>query len=170
MKNSVCLLILANIFLLACKDSSPDNNVGDMVSLGTVIWIKSETGANLLNPSATGHIDTSKIKLFYLINGEKKDVNFSSSTAPKGFQIKKFEPNGEYYMWLSLNPNAPSVTYIQWSENDMDTVSCNLITSDGVLVANEVYWNGSEKFKNNDPNRVPNWGTQEFGRFFEVIK
>lgn len=170
MKNFLFLIVLANTFLLACRDSSPEGTFGDMVGLGTAIWIKNESGENLLNPSVNGHLDSSKIKLFYVVNGERKEVNYEGAITPRGFEVRKYAPNGEYYIWLSLNPNAPSITHVQWSENDTDTISCNLVKADGVLVTNEIYWNGSEKFKNNDPDRVHNWGTQEFGRFFEVIK
>jgi len=168
MKLKLLSLSLLAASILSCKDSDPKASA--FVDLSSYIWVKDVSGRNLLNKATPGYLDSSKIRIFYDIEGKETEYYSPNLDAPYGFQVQKYEPNGEYYLWVVASPYQPSVTYIKWPSGDEDTLSCSLIRSKHIFVVDEVYWNGIEKFKNKDPNRQENWGTKAFGRFFEVIK
>jgi hypothetical protein len=124
-------LILISILTLFFSCNSTENEEEEIMYYGTDIAasfrmkVKDNTGKNLLDPTNPNSFDTSKIKIFYLIDGEKKEYYEEHLDYPKGFRITRHVSTLEYEFILFLNYDRTedlSTTYIQWNENDTDTI------------------------------------------------
>jgi hypothetical protein len=162
MKNIPAILIVA-LVLFACKKEEP---VSYNIDGSVYIKVTDKSGMDLLNPSNPGAFLEWDIKIFYLTNGVKKEVNNANRFNPKNFHIsEKADSQGKFYMTLSPNI-APDeeypVTYIQWSETDTDTLKCDVFRAPGLESIKNVWINDSLVFKWEDYAK----GT----RNFEIIK
>src|SRR6056297_939944 len=70
---------------------------------------------DLLNPENSNHLNTSKIKILYVINEEIQEVYDLNADNPRNFMIYKHE--SEYRIKIFLNHSETAdkpITYIQW--------------------------------------------------------
>ena len=161
------IFLIISCIILSCKTNEPE---AANVDMNCSIWVTNVNGDNLLNSQSPKALDISKIKIFYLENGEKKLVYALNTESARQAVVKRFGPNGQYYMDIVLSMSNPSITYIQWSENNEDTLSSTTIRSGNTLASNEVYVNGILKQKNNLSNSQPIWNNIEYGRNVQIIK
>ncbi|PXV64158.1 hypothetical protein CLV62_111116 [Dysgonomonas alginatilytica] len=104
---------------------------------------------DLLDPNNPNGINTSKINIYYLINNEKiKASEYFPNRDYPGFLISK--PKGErkkYYITIYLNEKTTSgniaYTYIEWNENDMDTIKTEVYKGANILTSTMVAFNDS---------------------------
>ena len=140
MKNLLIVLVVTLFF--ACNKS---NEMEEQYNLDTSIEFSVYNSQNedLLDTGNTNHLDVTNIKLFYLINGEKKEVNNPNYDNPRGFRIFKHE--NEYRIAVSLNNTETSekpITYIQWNDNDIDTIEVAIKRTQKSILQDEIWLNG----------------------------
>ena len=85
------------------------------------------------------------IKLFYVIDGETQEVYDSNLDNPRNFRIYKHE--NEYRIGISPNYSKTEekpVTYIQWNENDTDTIEVVYERTQNATVQNKIWLNGEQ--------------------------
>ena len=121
MKAIITLLILT-VFISCNKD---DSNEKTTVFFDTSVEIsaKNVNGEDLLNPNNPNAYKTENIKIYYLINGEKQEVNDNKMDYPRSFLVYQ---NGEDFRIRIFKNNSKieglPITYIKWNENETDTI------------------------------------------------
>lgn len=132
MKKYIILLISLTFF--GC---SKENDDAFNLDVGVEFSIINSEGEDLLNPNHPDAINQSDIKLFYLINGIKKEVYNVNYDYPRNFKI--YEHQNEYRIGISQNyadTEEKPLTFVQWSKNEIDTDTIEAIyqrTSNAVL-------------------------------------
>jgi len=155
MKIILTVLILTFVFN-ACKKEEPARMVND----GYVyITVTNKADIDLLNPSNPGAFLEKDIKIFYLSKGIKEEVYFANYTHPRNFYISE-EANSQGKFWMTLFPNGSpddefSVTYIQWSVNDTDTLRCDELRKPGLVSLQNIWLNDSLVWKAEDYSKGP---------------
>ena len=163
MKTILSILILAFVFN-SCKKEESINNF--FLNLGVGITVKDKTGMDLLNLSNRGAYLESDIKIFYLSNGVKEEVYYANYDYPRNFYFsEEAESDGNFWMTLFLNSSSDEaypITYIKWSENDTDTLKCDVYRNEGLLTVKNIWLNDSLVWKWEDSRKGP--------RTIEIIK
>lgn len=142
MKMKKIILILAVFALFACNKS---NEMEEQYNLyaGLEFSVVNSQNEDLLDTTNANHLKASEIKLFYQIDGEIVEVFDADMQFPRGFMIFKHE--NEYRIGVSLNHTESSdkpVTYIQWNENDTDTIEVVYNRTPNSVVQNKIWLNG----------------------------
>lgn len=150
MKTILSILILAFVFN-SCKKEEPAKSVSD----GSVyLTVTDKGGMDLLNPSNPGAYLEQNIKIFYLSNGVKEEVYYANYDVPRNFFIsKEVNSNGKFWMTLFLNASSAEeypITYIQWSENETDTLKCDVRRAEGLVSVKNIWLNDSLAWKAED--------------------
>jgi hypothetical protein len=139
------ILILTLISLIAC--SKTDEKIPQVVlDVNFELSVFNSQNEDLLDPSTAYHFDTTEIKLFYReADGEILEVIDPQLDYPRHYRLYKHE--NEYRIDVGLNYSCipdNSISYIQWNENDTDTIEAQFETSDGSVLMRKVWLNGSE--------------------------
>ena len=154
------VLILFAISTLACsKKDEPIQS--DIIDTSMEFSIFNSDNEDMLDTVTVNHIDESEIKLFYEVNGEINTVYYVGSDYPKGFKIYRHE--NEYRIKISMNSDESSektITYIQWSENDSDTLEAIFERPGNSILKRYVWLNDLE---------VWNWTLNDDG-YYKIIK
>jgi hypothetical protein len=135
---------------IACKEDGVDSaNVDIQFNFD----VRDAEGQSLLDPATPNAYQASQLDIYYSIDGEKKRVQNNLMREPENFSIKPHEITNEYIMNLGPNiVNRPttSVTYIQWNEQDTDTVTCEFAVSEQSIVTTRIIYNGQEVWSVDD--------------------
>jgi len=155
MKTILSILILAFVFN-SCKKEQTNGYVSD----GSVyIRVQDKIGMDLLNQSNPGAYLKSDIKIFYLSKGVKEEVYHSNYDYPRNFYIsEEADSKGDFWMTLFLNSSADEaypITYIKWSENDTDTLKCDVYRNEGLVSVQNIWLNDSLVWKAEDYSKGP---------------
>lgn len=121
MKNLLILLAVI-VTSLGCKKSNQSISNRFILQAAIEFSIQDTQNIDLLNPNNPNHIDPNKVRLFYLVNNEPKLFYEPNLDAPFGVRMNTERGNR---IGISLNysdQGDKSTTYIQWNENDRDTV------------------------------------------------
>ncbi|MBE9466761.1 MAG: hypothetical protein IMY72_00400 [Bacteroidetes bacterium] len=156
MKN---LVLVISIFLLsACqKEESNQFNLDTSFSMSVL----DKNNNDLLNPNNNNSFKEENIKILYLIDGEKIEVNKPMLDYPKGFRI--FEHENEYR--IAIFPNNESIlkfpiTYIIWNSTERDTIKCEIQGTDKSEICKKIWYNGALTWDSSENKE----------RFFEIKK
>jgi len=158
MKKLIFLLIAFTIF--GCNKSKEVSN-HDVYDIGFELSVFNSLNEDLLDTATANHYEAKKIKLFYEVDGEVKEVYLTGMEYPRNFLIFKHE--NEYRIRIFMNSTETSdkpITYIQWNEVDTDTIEATFEGSGANVRKRNVWFNGVE---------VWDWTSNEDG-YFEVIK
>lgn len=156
MKNLILMLFLA--LLLSC---STENGEGIVFETGIELSVINTEGQDLLNPGFSDSYKEGQIKLFYKIDGELQEVYDSSLDHPRNFFIYK-RPT-EYRIRIFPNTDKSkeiSITLIQWSETDADTIRSKIERRGSITQVTKVWFNNELKWQI----------SSEEESYFEVIK
>ncbi len=155
------IFILIAISCFACSKSNeeiPDFYLGASFDFS----VFNAQNEDLLNPATTDHFEATEIKVFYVIDGEVIEIYDPSNVeAPRKFVIYKHE--NEYRMQVYLNFSDTSekpITYVQWRNNDTDTIEAIFERIDGNITKRKVWLNDQE---------IWDWSTNE-NEYFKIIK
>lgn len=159
MKN--LLLLTALIFLVSCEKSN-NQQQGYFLDVALDFSIINSQEKDLLDPTTPDHLDVSKIKVYYLINGTSREVNDPSHAYPMNFMIFKHEHENRIRIFLNDKENVDSsVTYIQWRPNYIDTIVASFeIVKNKCFRKQNVWYNG---------NKIWNMYENQ-GEFCKIIK
>ena len=137
----IILFALAFISLNACNKD--ENNTAEFnLNRSFSILITNSENEDLLDPETPGTYNTNNIKIFYLIDGEKIERYDPNRDAPRAYVIGYA---AERY-GITIYPNIDEseeypVTYIQWNEQDTDTVKCQFNRGDNFLYLTKLWFN-----------------------------
>lgn len=137
------ILVLAALTFFGCNKSK--NIRPDTLDIGMEFSVFSSQNEDLLDPATTNYFEASGIKLFYEINGEIKEIYDPNLDNPRNFRIYKHE--NEYRIGIALNYTETSVkpiTYIQWNNNDTDTIEVVYDRNEGSPLKRKVWLNDLE--------------------------
>ncbi|MDP4290532.1 MAG: hypothetical protein Q8908_05575 [Bacteroidota bacterium] len=135
MKKILIVLISATLLNSSCIK---DNGKSLTDSTYMEISYQDKSGNDLLNSQTQGYFDASNIHVFKMVDGIKKEVNRPMADYPHDFLIFKDETINRYYIRVFLdNP-----TYLQLSQNTMDTLTCEIYKSHGNRGIKNFYYNG----------------------------
>jgi len=157
------VLLLLSILFFSCEEKSSFN-----FEAGQDFYLIDKNGNDLLDPSHPNSYNKGKIKIYYLINGskiessqwhrqERPNVTLDN---PYGFSIIKpiTAPGVEretYSIGIALsdvsNKDGDIVyTYIEWNENDTDTIASRITIGDNsyrstMVSFNDFMWSPTQK-------------------------
>ncbi|WP_031425994.1 hypothetical protein [Flavimarina sp. Hel_I_48] len=153
MKNLILILVLMNT--LGCSEGDDDASDQYNFDVGLRFTVVNDDGENLLDPDNPEHFSKDTIKLFYLINGEKQEVYDGNLDSPRNYKI--FEVENEYVIGITPNYSETEetpITYIQWDENDTDTLEVSYERKRNAVIQTKIWLNGEqiwERYTNEDP-------------------
>jgi hypothetical protein len=137
------ILIAISIIIYSCNESQQEDSYN--LYVGVEFSIINSENEDLLNPESTNKIDVDKIRIYHLINGKKTYYFKGNLDSPKGFKVYKHE--NEYRIGIALNhteTSAKPITYIEWNENDTDTIEATFKSSNSSLIQQKIWLNGKE--------------------------
>lgn len=147
---TVLSIFLVALVLSSCRKEEP--KWGSYTDCGANITVHDKAGVDLLNPSNPGAYLEQNIKIFYLINGVKEEVFYWNQHDPRNFYIYE-EPDGRFMMGLNFNYSLTEeypITYVQWSENDTDTIKTEIYRGGGLTSCKDIWLNDNLVWKNED--------------------
>ncbi len=147
---TVLSILLVSLVLSSCRKEEP--KWGSVTSVGSMITVQNKAGIDLLNPSNSGAFLQQNIKIFYLINGVKEEVFHGNYDYPRNFYIEEV-PDGSFRMCLGMNHSPTEeypITYVQWSENDTDTLKTKIYREGGLTSCEDIWLNNKLVWKNED--------------------
>lgn len=126
---------------LSCEKNNDNNKNYFNLEHGINIILKNSNGELLLN---TENYNPNNFKMYYNINGQKIEYNMPNYDSPKGFFINNdYSPNYVNFLLNSINQDtASSTTYIEWNENETDTIKATFLKGEGYFVIDKVWVNG----------------------------
>lgn len=154
------LAILLFLTWLSCTNESPK---ADVVSTAIDIFVEDNLGQNLLSDNAKNKIDVDKIRLFYK-KGDDLSLAFDSKLDCP-YHVCEMHDGEKHFLRIfpnSIDSETYPMTYIQWDENNMDTIKCHFIRNNQSIVCDKVWWNESLLF--------PDKAIPDFERAIKVIK
>ena len=140
------ITILACLFsLYSCEE---DKEGSTFIYTGQAFYMLDKDGNDLLDPNNKNAIDPSKIKIYHLIDG-KKQMSFTEVTKPWSDPSNPTSsPQIKYYnLGIRLNSHGKdgsiSETYIEWNENDVDTIYSKIVRKRNYLLVETIKVNDS---------------------------
>jgi len=143
------------ITLISCNKTDEPIQNGFNLDVGLEFSIINSLNEDLLDPNNPNHIDESKIKLFYVVNGETQEVYDGNMDNPRNFMIYKHE--NEYRIGIFQNTadtEEKPITYIRWNDNDTDTIETSYERTTGAVIQRKIWLNGEQIWdwtENQDP-------------------
>lgn len=80
-------IILITIIVCSCESTDEKKEFGMYVAASVEFSVFNAQNEDLLNPENPNHLDVSKIKLFYVINGIRKEYFTGNLDRSRGFNI-----------------------------------------------------------------------------------
>jgi len=162
------LLFCLAFILLFCNEDHPT-----IIDISVDMWIRDQSGNNLLNAATAGYYKKEDIRIFYLQDGVRKEFNNPRMDAPRGFIIYRNDGNGEYVMKLSpyegIVDKEITTTYIQWNDTQTDTVRCLMSRIYQSIYCKKIWYNNVLKYDDAVPSDIT-WGNSTYHRFIEIDK
>ncbi len=114
--------ILLLTILFGCKmDDAP--MVGVLIAKGIDITLQDSSGNDLLSSTHPNRIDPSKVKIYYINNGELVEVFDGRLDYPRNFFVFENEEENINEMRLFLGGDRPiGETVIHWGNYEADTI------------------------------------------------
>tara|TARA_R110001583_G_scaffold21469_2_gene81553 strand:+ start:7015 stop:7494 length:480 start_codon:yes stop_codon:yes gene_type:complete len=144
------LIILTATLLFSC-DKSDEPIKGIIVDTAIEFSVSNSQNVDLLNPENPNHIDAEGIKLFYVIDGETKEVYDQNMDAPRNFHVYKHENGHRIRVFLNDSETSDKpITYIQWSDIDTDTIEAIFKRPTNGIFVEKVWLNGDPIWERGD--------------------
>ncbi len=132
------ILFVSLILLFSCSPDRSDEKYSTVIDATAVLRIKNSNGENFLNS-----IDPNKTELYYEINGNLNLISYNWDY-PKGFFIFQEPPINEkmikIFCYIEGNKTSDK-TYVKWSNNDLDTISYNILRFDNGIIIKDLKYN-----------------------------
>lgn len=117
--------------------------------------IRNGNGQNLLDPATSGHFNADSVRIYYMVNGTKTEVNNEEARHPHGFMVYREEQSKTYLMRVILYPGTTQYeetkTVIQWNTAMADTVSTLMERYGLSYYCNRVSYNGVTRYDLKSP-------------------
>lgn len=147
---SLFIIIIILILQLGCTEEGSDIlPAGVSHNESIEISVINKLGVDLLDPLVEEKIETSQIRIYHILDGEKIEFYESNLDYPKGYRIyKPYELgyNHNYVFCLMmvkayLSEELMPATYIKWTESDTDTIQCQIEKSGASTFVSKVWCN-----------------------------
>jgi len=115
----VIFICLYTLFLFSCDS---DKIEGFVYDVDINLYITNSNGDDLLDQSILNSYDQSKIKILYLVKGELIEKPNGTDSSRNFFIYKQDNHNIIRIFLNNSNEEQYLETYIQWSENNTDTI------------------------------------------------
>ncbi|QDH78127.1 hypothetical protein FKX85_03370 [Echinicola soli] len=150
--------ILFLLFFLAVTSCDKVDEPSDNTIIDTAVElaVKNEDGEDILDPSHPDAIDVEALRLFYKVDGEVQEVYDGNLSSPRN--ISHIEHQNEYRLRISLNyteSEEKPVTYLEWNENDTDTLEAVFRYPKNGVIQEEVWYNGDSIWNDSEVNTEP---------------
>ncbi len=144
------LILLAGIFLFSC-DKTDNPEAAAIVDTGIEFSLVNAQNVDLLNPESPNYIDEEGIKIFYVIDGKTKEFYDSDMDAPRNFLIFEHENTYRIRVFMNIADTADkTITYIQWNENDTDTIEATFRRFSNGITKEKIWLNGDAIWERGD--------------------
>ncbi|UII27023.1 hypothetical protein LVD15_00880 [Fulvivirga maritima] len=151
----VVIVALSLWFVSSCSSDDeevylfPDSLSDFEADLAVRISVQDTYGNDLLDPQYENSYKAEDIRTAALIEIEDDSFYGSGLYWTCNYEIFKFEDEGKYY--IELIPSRSwfekyTVTYIDWGNNDMDTLKCKIIETADLRVCTQVWYNKEMKY------------------------
>jgi hypothetical protein len=149
------------IILFACNKSNDKEQQGAFMNYDFEFTIYNAENQDLLNPSTPGHFDISEIRVLYKVGDEITEVHRPNLDYPNGFKTWEYEDENYIRVFMNDLDKADSITtYIQWSENDTDTINAQMIRI-STNARKEIVWFNGEEIWNINSNLLSHYRIQK---------
>lgn|GEM_PF-729109 len=111
---------------------------------------------DLLDPKTVDNLDVADIRIFYVIDDKIQEVFEQGSDYPRKFMLYKHE--NEYRVRVFLNDTKTSdrsITYIQWTEGDRDTVEVFYKRTPNATLQEKIWLNGKPIWERGENAKDP---------------
>ncbi len=163
MKNINGLFIIITLMIISC--SNDDDNGSDqqfVLDNGFKIKVLNAQDEDLLNPETQGALDYNEMKLFYLIDGEKKEVFENTADQPRNLFL--FNETMPYQLGVGTYDGIDNFSskdndifsgehtaYLQLSDTDTDTIKTSWESKkDLYFRIKKIWYNGKEYDKDQE--------------------
>jgi hypothetical protein len=138
-------LLIVIIAFFGCDNADKDGILCAYYSTSISFSILNDQDEDLLNPENQNHLDVSKMKLFYVVNGVKQELYKLKLNDARGFKIYKEENRNTYKIVIFLNyadKLDKTITYVQWNDTDTDILESTFNRTNCSTVTKQVWLNG----------------------------
>ncbi|PBJ13708.1 hypothetical protein [Flavobacterium sp. ACN6] len=136
------LMFLTVITLCACDSKDEKDVLGLTYDISAELSIFNDQNEDLLNPNNPNHLDISKIRLFYVINGVNQEFHNLNVESTSVLRIVKRE--NEYRIKMLLNDydkSEKTTIYLQWDESQKDTIQSTFEKSYNLYRPKKIWYN-----------------------------
>ena len=154
MKNLFLILAITFLFV-GCKDSEdriPEQDAF-IYRLHADFSIVNSKNADLLNPETPGHLNIADFRVYYLINGEKKLFYKPDYDYPYGYLYNDELREGKTSVRIFFNSSETEdrpITYVQWSNQDTDTIQVEYERTINGVIQKNIWLNGEHIWDRKD--------------------
>lgn len=140
---AILFVLIGCSFLWACQSHTAEPRT--LVDLSVNFVRIDADGKNAFSTASTNPVDPSVIKTSYLKDGKKVDVYDPNLDASRGVLV--LDNNGSKYLRMFVYGGEAdqeiTTTYLQWKENDVDTVKALMTRKPGLLFISKLWFNGN---------------------------
>jgi hypothetical protein len=153
------ILILTLFFIMGCSK----NNTLEDYDISIELLVFDAQGNDLLDSNFEGFVDVSKVKIYFEIDN-KKILQFHENLDCQTNFCKRSDQGINFVFFVPNDSSTEEfpVTYIHWTETDIDTVTCQFERGDGFVLCQKVWYNGELMFPDKAIPGLP--------RAFKIIK
>ena len=142
------------------------------MDLSTIILVTDDQNQNLLDPSTPGYFKPEDIRIYYVKDGQRKDVYQANLDTPRNFRIEQFTSAKEFAMVLypdeGTRDGEITTTIIQWNDVAADTLECEVHHWDSSVAITRI-WNKDELVYDKD-NGLTQWDDTQVSRLVRLTK
>lgn len=157
MRTILLILVISTLFSCNSRDNEEQMNL----DVGVEFSIADINGNDLLNPENENSYNHEAIKLFYKTDGVYQEFYDVNLDLPRNINI--YQHTDTYRATIFLNHSASEEqpeTLIQWNENNVDTIKCEIYRTSSVERIDKVWLN----------NQLVWDSTNNTALYFELIK
>ncbi len=138
---NLVLIFSITAMISSCSKSSDD---AEYIGSAIDIYIQNLDGENLLGDV----YKEENIKLYYLNNGITEEVYDPNMASPRNFKFIEIDGNMAIRVFANLNDENFPITYVEWNEQDMDTIRCHYYRSEdnSTVYIDSVWYNEVKMF------------------------
>lgn len=133
------------VLLLILSNSCVKPGCCTFISTHFNFYVVDEQGNDLLDPESTSPINLQTIKVYYLLNGTKTEINRGNLDAPRMYSVSPPEGNrNKYNITLFLNDEDPAnitTTYFEWDKDTTDVFKAEVSRKKNNSIVTKVWLN-----------------------------
>ncbi len=134
MKKLILSLVLISS-LVSCNNDT-EETVNFYIDNNFDLLVESSDGTDLLDPSNSNSYNQKNLSIYYILNGEKKQTDYSIVLLENG-ETKQYALRVMQYNYAS----SDVITYIKWDETNTDVIKTNYKSGNNYVVCSKISYN-----------------------------